>query len=52
MDNVLVLNESFELVAIIDYYKSLIWTERYREAGDFELYLLADTTAIGSIEEG
>lgn len=26
-------------VGIIDQYKSLIWTKRYREAGEFELYM-------------
>lgn len=30
---------SFRLVAIIDSYESFIWTERYSDYGDFELYL-------------
>ena len=34
-----ILDKNFEVVALIDVYKSLIWTERYNEAGDFELYL-------------
>lgn len=34
-----ILDKNFEVVALIDAYKSLIWTERYNEAGDFELYL-------------
>lgn len=43
-----VLNTNFEKVAIIDSYESLVWTDRFREPGDFELYcfpeakLLAD----------
>lgn len=36
--NIMVLNENFENIYILDSYKSLIWTERYNEAGDFELY--------------
>lgn len=43
-----VLNTNFEKVTIIDSYESLVWTDRFREPGDFELYcfpeakLLAD----------
>lgn len=33
------LNKKFVLIKIIDDYISFIWTERYRQAGDFELYL-------------
>lgn len=36
--DIMVLNKDFELVHIIDAYKSFIWTERYRKYGDFELY--------------
>lgn len=32
-----VLNETFESVAIIDTFDSLIWTDRYGGCGDFEL---------------
>lgn len=34
----IVLNTSFETVAVIDAYESLIWTDRYNTYGDFELY--------------
>lgn len=34
-----ILDTSFQSVNIIDTYESFIWTDRYREAGDFELYL-------------
>jgi hypothetical protein len=34
-----VLDTGLKPVAIIDDYISLIWTERYYECGDFELYL-------------
>lgn len=36
--DVFVLNKKFETVHLIDGYKSMIWTERYNRAGDFELY--------------
>lgn len=32
------LNTALDAVAIIDEYESLIWTDRYHEHGDFELY--------------
>ena len=33
-----VLNSSFETIGIIDIFESLIWTERYSDAGEFEYY--------------
>lgn len=34
-----ILNKDFESVAVIDDYKSFIWTDRYNEAGDFEIHV-------------
>lgn len=39
--DIYVLNKEFEVVDIIDLYKSVIWTTRYYTYGDFELYLPA-----------
>lgn len=44
--DVFVMNENMETVAIIDNYVSLIWTERYSEYGDFELYTFVDPTLL------
>lgn len=33
-----VLNQEYKRIGIIDDYKSFIWTPRYYEPGDFELY--------------
>ena len=33
-----VLNTNLEAIAVIDTYNSLIWTDRYNECGDFEIY--------------
>lgn len=49
--DVFVLNENFETVAVIDTYVSLIWTERYSECGDFELYTLVDPTLLHYIRK-
>lgn len=34
----MVLNEKFETIHLVDAFQSLIWTDRYNQAGDFELY--------------
>lgn len=34
----LILNESFQVVFVMDFFKSLIWADRYFKNGDFELY--------------
>lgn len=41
-----ILNSRFEKVAIIDRFKSFIWTDRYQENGDFELYLTLDMDGV------
>lgn len=35
--DLLVLDKNFQAVGIVDSYESLIWNDRYREAGDFEI---------------
>lgn len=38
----LVLNTKFESIAVVDTYESLIWTDRYNQYGDFEIYFAMD----------
>lgn len=38
-----VLGADLNAISIVDTFESLIWAERYSEAGDFELYLPATT---------
>lgn len=45
-----VLNTTFDTVAIIDDYESFNWTDRYNEAGDFELVLLVKTELLTVIQ--
>jgi hypothetical protein len=49
--NIWVLNSAFQRVGIIDSYTSLIWTTRYYEPGDFELYIGADRNILKLIQE-
>lgn len=41
MGDIYVLDQNFNLVYVIDTYKSCIWSNRYVELGDCELYLPA-----------
>lgn len=39
-------NKKLETVGIIDNASSVIWTKRYNECGDFEIYVKASTTLL------
>ena len=45
--NLIILNKEREAVHILDSYESLIWTDRYSECGDFEIYTSADEESLG-----
>lgn len=42
-----VFNKNFRTVAVVDEYESFNWTDRYNEAGDFELILLTTSDLLG-----
>ena len=46
----IVMDQTFRPVALIDEYTSAIWTERYNEAGDFELILPASSEYLSAIQ--
>ena len=46
-----ILDTDFKMVAIVDTFISFIWTDRYDEAGDFELILPMDTPVLDTIKE-
>lgn len=50
--NIYVLDQSFEIIAIIDEYESIIWTTRYFTYGDFELYLSAENDLMDLLQIG
>lgn len=50
--DVYVLDSSYQVVSLIDDYKSLIWTKRYFEFGDCELYIKASLDALGVLKKG
>lgn len=45
-----VKNTNFEIISVIDSFKSFIWTDRYCEYGDFELYTPMNTELIETIK--
>jgi len=40
--NIFILNKKLERIGVIDTYVSIIWTNRYYECGDFELYSMVN----------
>ena len=47
-----ILNSDFEIIAALDTFKSAIWTRRFYEAGDFEIYAPADPNTLSLLTEG
>lgn len=46
-----ILNDQMEVVGIVDDFKSFIWSERCREAGDFEVYTVATPERIAQYKK-
>lgn len=46
------MDNNFVEFDIIDTYKSMIWTDRYYECGDFELYTAMTPTILNTIKQG
>lgn len=48
--NIFLLNRNFESIDIIDDFQSFIWSDRFCEVGDFELYISVDSQRVNNIE--
>lgn len=48
---IFVLNKNFEIIDIIDYYKSLEWVKRYCDTGDFVLNINANAHTVQILRE-
>lgn len=46
-----IYNDDFERLDIVDSASSLIWTQRYRQAGDFEIYIPATAALLDLLQE-
>lgn len=49
---VYVKNTEYKLVGVIDTSSSVIWTERYNDAGDFEIYIKASEDILSILQKG
>ena len=45
------LNTSLDAIAILDDYESVIWTDRYWECGDFEIYTPVTTDILSVLKQ-
>ncbi len=50
--DLLILNNAFQKVGVIDTFESLIWTDRYYEAGDFELLTSPTSNILYTLSQG
>ena len=49
--NLLVLDRNLQVVSILDSYNSLIWTDRFQEAGDFEVCRPMDRSVLDYLKK-
>lgn len=49
--NLFILDTNLDVVAIVDEYESIIWTERYDQYGDFELKLPVSAEALTYLKQ-
>lgn len=46
------LNTSLDAISMVDDYESLIWTDRYQEYGDFEIYTPVTAEILSVLKQG
>ena len=47
-----IYNENFEALGVVDTYNSLIWANRFRQCGDFEIYVSMSTDLEQLLQKG
>lgn len=52
MDDIYVLDKDLNQIGVVDTYKSCIWSNRYKETGDCELYVEATTEKMNLLKKG
>jgi hypothetical protein len=50
--DLLILNSAFQKIGVIDTFESLIWTDRYYQAGDFELLTSPTQNILSVLSQG
>lgn len=46
-----ILDRKFEALCVVDAFESFIWTVRYREPGDFELYISMEKISLENVKK-
>ena len=46
-----ILDENLDAIGILDTYKSMIWTDRYNECGDFEIVIPMQKSLLDTIKQ-
>lgn len=49
--NIMVMDSDFKSVTILDSFESIVWADRYRACGDFELYTAVNTDILSKIRK-
>lgn len=49
--NIMVLDSNFKPVTILDSFESIVWADRYRSYGDFELYTSVNSDILSQIKK-
>lgn len=50
--DIYILDKNFVRVCYVEDFESMIWTDRYKDVGDFEIYLSADSNVLVYAEHG
>lgn len=50
MTDIYILNLNYQVIGIVDNYSSAIFTRRYWECGDFELYIKANNKSLETLQ--
>ena len=48
--DILILDQSFKSIAVLETFESLIWTDRYNKYGDFEIYTSSTTDNLSILQ--
>lgn len=46
-----ILNTNLDEISVLDMFESFIWTERYREPGDFEIYTSVNSNILHTLQQ-
>lgn len=48
----LLLDSNFQTIKVLDDFNSFIWTDRFRDVGDFEYYVMSSSDIFSQMKLG